>query len=693
MKTLLKWIAASAAALLVLAVATTFALRALVDEERLRSTLLELVNARIDGELRIEGPLAVSLWPALSLNVADVHLTTPHGAPQDFASARELRLGVALLSLLSEQLQVHELHIVGLRLAAACDRSGQCNWASLGGSSADAPPAAAAQAAGGAAAAPLALDIERVRIEDAELGFSDERDGTRLEVKALALSGDGINSRGEPFRVQAEARVLGGSPARETGVALQATFNADANTRTLAITDALLRLEPTGAPALEATLPAAMLDLAASTLQAAQLGLSGTGVAAEASLNADWSRPQAAVANGRLALKQLDLPALLGALGSSLPPALNAEALGRITLVADYDYDPERLRLEQLAVTAGDFDASGRVQLGLGGKRRIDARLTSPELDIDYFLPPPEIPPGNAEEPPPDAGGPGALGALLAVDGAIEANVGRLKRGTLELGEVAARLALAPGNARLERLQATLYGGTLKASGALGARDGGARATVDAALAGVDLAQLLAVTADTRRVGGRVDGSLQLTANGTDTAALLDSLAGPVQLTIADPVIEDFSAEEAICKAAAAINRESLTASFEPVTRLQSMRTALDFRDGVGRFRELGLVLPNMRMDGDGSVDLPRRRLDVRLDVRVTNDLAERDPACRMSRRMLAIDWPLRCAGSFDEEPKKWCGIDKDGLAKIAGQLATDKVQDKLRDKLKDKLGGFLNRD
>ena len=79
----------------------------------------------------------------------------------------------------------------------------------------------------------------------------------------------------------------------------------------------------------------------------------------------------------------------------------------------------------------------------------------------------------------------------------------------------------------------------------------------------------------------------------------------------------------------------------------------------------------------------------VRAKGRVTNDLAERDPACRMSRRMLAIDWPLRCAGSFDEEPKTWCGIDKDGLAKVAGQLATDKVQDKLRDTL----GGFLDRD
>ena len=181
------------------------------------------------------------------------------------------------------------------------------------------------------------------------------------------------------------------------------------------------------------------------------------------------------------------------------------------------------------------------------------------------------------------------------------------------------------------------------------------------------------------------------------TSALLASLAGPLELTIADPVIKDLSVEETICKAAATINRESLSAHFEPVTRLQSVRTTLDFHDGVGQFRELGLLLPNMRMNGQGSVDLPRQRLDVHLDVRVTNDLAERDPACRMSRKMLAIDWPLRCAGSFDEEPKKWCGIDQDGIAKIAGQIATEKVrekvEDKLRDKLKGKLGNFLNRD
>lgn len=698
MKALLKWSAIGIATLLVAGVGATFVLRALVDEERLRTTLLELVNARIDGELRIDGPLQLAVWPTLSVAAKDVHLIAPRGATQELASARELRLGVALLPLLSEELQVHELRLAGLRLAANCDRSGRCNWSALGGTGANGT-AAADTGAGDAAAAPLALGIERIRIDDAEIGYRDERDGTHVEATGLTLAGDDINSRGEAFRLRGEAKIRSGTPAREFALNVQTTARLDGRAHTAALSDALLRLAPAGAPALELRLPAALIDINASTLKAAQLGVSGTDLDASASLDASWGAPQDVRARGKLELLRLDLPALLGALGSSLPPTVNAAALAKVTLSADYAYDSASLALDTLALTAGEFHANGRVRLGLGEKLRVDATLDSPQLDVDYFLPPAEPTAAKQAKPAADsgAGDLSGVGALLAIDGNIEARIGHLKRAPIELDTLQARLALSPGKARLERLQAGLYGGRLDANGDLFAQGTGARMNVDTTLAGVDLERLLAQTADTRRFSGRVDGSLKFAANGASTAALLASLAGPLELAIAGPVIKDLSVEETICKAAATINRESLGAHFEPVTRLQSIRTALDFRDGVGQFRELGLLLPNMRMNGKGSVDLPRQRLDVHLDVRVTNDLAERDPACRMSRQMLAIDWPLRCAGSFDEEPKKWCGIDKDGLAKIAGQIATEKVQekveDKLRGKLKGKLGKFLNRD
>jgi len=154
-------------------------------------------------------------------------------------------------------------------------------------------------------------------------------------------------------------------------------------------------------------------------------------------------------------------------------------------------------------------------------------------------------------------------------------------------------------------------------------------------------------------------------------------------------VLKGLSVEEVICKAAAQLNQEALTANFAPDTHLRGIQAALDFSQGVGNIRQLGAALPDMELRGEGRIDLVRSKLDIQLNTRVTDDLGKLDHACRMSRKMLAIEWPVTCKGRFDEPPKKWCGIDKDDVAKLAAQLATEKVQDKLMKKL----GDFLNRD
>jgi AsmA protein len=252
-----------------------------------------------------------------------------------------------------------------------------------------------------------------------------------------------------------------------------------------------------------------------------------------------------------------------------------------------------------------------------------------------------------------------------------------------------AALTLGKGSARLQKLDARLYGGTLHATGALSADDGGGSMKLAAQLAAVDLKALLAATGGVQKFEGRLNGSLQLAAQGADPAQWKNTLSGPLQLGIDDAVLRGVSVEEVVCQAAAQLNHEALKASFEPVTRFRGVQAALDFQQGVGTFRQLGATVPNMSMRGEGRIDLPRRKLKVQLDTRVTDDLSGRDPACRMTRKMLAIEWPVTCKGSFDEDPKRWCRIDEDDLAKIATQFATEKVQDKLMKKL----GEFLHRD
>ena len=207
MHPLLKWTAVAVAALLVLAGGATVALRALVDEERLKATLIELVNGNVDATLAIDGSMKLSLWPTLALAADDVRLRTPAGAGEDFAAARRLRLGVALLPLLRNELQVSELVLDGLTLNAACDANATCNWAALAGTGQQeqAPPA---DVAAGAPTSPMLLDIARIQVRDSSLVFADQKAGTRYELTDLALEGESITMDGAILSHQGERALL-----------------------------------------------------------------------------------------------------------------------------------------------------------------------------------------------------------------------------------------------------------------------------------------------------------------------------------------------------------------------------------------------------------------------------------------------------------------------------------------------------
>ncbi|HQY70215.1 MAG TPA: AsmA family protein, partial [Pseudomonadales bacterium] len=657
MNPLLKWILTAVVALLLLVGGATVALRVLVDEERLEATLVELVNGNVDATLAIDGGVKLSLWPTLALAADGVRLRTPAGAGEDVATARLLRLGVALLPLLRNELRVSELVLDGLTLNAACDANATCNWAALAGTGQQEQAPPPADVAAGGATAPMLLNIARIRVRDSTLVYTDREAGARYELAGLALDGEDINMDGRPFRLEGGATLTLGAERRELKIALE--------------------------------LPAAAIDANARTLAVPALKLAASGMELDAAVNADWSQRGAATASGTLDLKKLDLPALLQTLGTALPPAVNAAPLADITLGSRFAWAGDKLTLDELKLRAGSFSGAGSAKLGLGGATRIEATISSPELDLDYFLPPQEAPPPATTSAPPAAGAPAeaqGLAALLTVDGNINAKLGRLKRGKLELSDIDARLQMSRGSAQLQKLDARLYGGTLNATGALAATTDTGSMNVSAQVAGVDLQALLASTQQKQQFAGRANGSLTLAATGADPATWKNTLSGPVQLGIDEPVLKDLSVEQVICRAAAQLNQEALTAHFAPDTHLRSIRAALDFSQGVGHIRQLHAAVPDMEMRGEGRIDLPRRKLDIQLNTRVTDDLGKLDHACRMSRKMLAIEWPVSCKGRFDEPPKKWCGIDKDDVVLLAAPAATEKVQDKLMKKLGDLL-------
>jgi uncharacterized protein involved in outer membrane biogenesis len=330
-------------------------------------------------------------------------------------------------------------------------------------------------------------------------------------------------------------------------------------------------------------------------------------------------------------------------------------------------------------LVSGSGEQQGTVGIDLAGNLGLDASAWRATLaDMRLQMSPAE---GNALS---------VQAGQLIVDreGALEITDGTLNLGGLALGGIRASAHREGAVTVLSALQATAYDGTLQASGR---RDPGAQDSVslEAKLTGIDLLALQKAFGKPERIEGRLDGTLRLGAHGGSPAEWRDSLVGPVSISVRDPVLREISVEETVCKAAATLNQEQLTTAFPQTTPLGGLEAALDFHAGVGSFRTLAATLPSMALDGEGRIDLPQRKLKVHVDARITRDLGEVDPACRMTRKMLSLEWPITCRGGFDEDPQQWCRVDSDDVAKIARQLATEKLGDKIRDKLR----GFFGND
>lgn len=98
--------------LLVVVVAGLSALVLLVNPNDFRAYMVRQVEVRSGYELKLEGPLRWHVWPQLSILSGRMSLTAP-GASVPLVSADNMRLDVALIPLLSHQLQVEQVMLKG----------------------------------------------------------------------------------------------------------------------------------------------------------------------------------------------------------------------------------------------------------------------------------------------------------------------------------------------------------------------------------------------------------------------------------------------------------------------------------------------------------------------------------------------------------------------------------------------------
>jgi AsmA protein len=380
----LKWIAYGIGGIVLLAIVVIAIVAATFDPNEYKPQIVNLVKERTGRTLTMDGKIGLMFFPKVGAEVERVTLSEPNGT-QPFARIEQARVALALLPLLSKQIIVDRVTLLGLAVDLVRYRDGRTNFDDLIGAKPAAPAKPAAKPAEAPAGTPFAIDVGGIELRNASIGWRDERDGTDVRLSNVRLRTGRIAS-GVPGKLELAAKVDGKQPQLNLQVDLETGYRLNFETQAVALS--ALELKAAGnAPGLagfEGHLKGEMVDFDPT---AKRVSLSGIELAARSKdgLDGKFSIPKLQVAPERAESKAITGEVRLAKPQQSIDAklALSAlEAKGPEIRFARFDVDLDakqaNLAIQGKLGTPVMLNLDGQtVQLpGIAG----DLTLTGPDL-------------------------------------------------------------------------------------------------------------------------------------------------------------------------------------------------------------------------------------------------------------------------------------------------------------------------
>ncbi|MGE0828425.1 MAG: AsmA family protein [Hyphomonadaceae bacterium] len=541
-------------------------------KEAVRAEIERQVERATERDLTLQS-VNVAFWPALGLSAETVSLSNPQGFPNTpFMRADRAVFAVAILPLITGNIQVKSIILDKPELALAVNRAGAANWAF--------PPSEENQRLD-------ALRIDDLRVNDGRLSFQ--------------------GATGDPFAAE-DVDLSVSMRSLDTPADIDGAF-----------TYLNQRIEAEA----ELALPRAMVEQGETPL---------TAQFESAHVNADFTGAFNAATGaivGRVKAEGASLRETLAWLGSPLGPgagfaAYSAEA--DLAARGSHEDAPTRLTFTNGAFALDAIRASGNVTLDVSEAGRILAHgaLTIPTLDVNPYMPPPAQAAGQGQ-----AGQAGVnvetawsnapidLSGLNAADLNLDLAIGALKfqRMSFTNAQMNLRIANGAADARLTRL--SLYGGS--GTGRLTANANGNRITTELDAQNIQAEPLLRDAIGFDRITGRGRLRASISGAGASQAALMRTLAGNASFTFNDGQYKgvDLAAVARTIQSAMSGQARGTSAA----TDFAELSANFQLNNGVAVTQDLRMLNPFVRLDGQGLIDIGRQTIDMRIAPRAVNSI------------------------------------------------------------------------
>ncbi len=564
------------AALVVVLVAGVVALPFFVPVSVYKTQIEAQAKAATGRDLAIKGDMKLSLFPAVAIEAKDVSFANAAGASTpEMARLKSLKVAVKLMPLLKGSLEVESFILEEPVIVLEIDKQGRANWVF---ETRPATPGAAPQATGSSAAGDIRLG--EVKLKDGRLTYIDARTGEKEELTA-------INATVELPDLDRPMKFDGG--ATWHGKPLTVKLDVDKPRAFMAGQPAGISLLLGGDPV--------------------KIGFKGqvtTSGAGRAQGDVDLAIPSVK-----------DLAAWIGK-----PIDARPNTMGALSISGKLDRQGPKTSFTGAKVSLDQIKGTGDVAVDTSGaKPHLQAKLALDKLDVNPYLPPEAPAPRAGAAPSGQAAQQGwseepiDLSGLKAANADLDLTVGGLVIRKIEIGKGVIKAQLKDGKLALDLSELALYQGsgqakvTLDGSGPMPGVD--ARVT----LSGVQAEPLLKVAADFERLSGTFATEAQITTKGRSQKEMVSALGGQGKFAFTNGAIKGINLGAMV---------RNITTAFTDPTAKETQKT--DFSElggtysvaqGILRNNDLSMKSPLLRVEGKGTVDLPKKTVDYRVEPKV----------------------------------------------------------------------------
>ncbi len=702
----------------------------------------------------------------------------PVSGKQVFGQIDAFSFGVSLGELLRGKVNANGLAIDGLQLNLHKDAQGVTNWSKIGANtssdhSTEKPDQTQPDESTGSSFSINALVLEELRLNNIELQYRDDSNDSNQAITIESLSGENINLQADAFPISATLRLSTDANSSqkvsidiESRLALMGLLDSDTDdntTQQISASDinALINLQAGSADesnAAEFTLTgnatyrlndsAIVLDEVALNSDISQLAITLNAVpVASSDPNA-----KALELSGNVSLAIDNIQRQLNVLGQSAIATADQQVLNNFSLNADIggtlmtgsttqSAGRSQVSLANIKARLDDTTITGAASANIIGSAAptISTNLILDTINLDRYLPAPSGSTGNAASGATASSSANTESDRLPLDLLDHANVfatlaiSELMLNNYQLTDVNGGLEIEGGDLEQLKIDGQFYDAAISLKTSLQrSKLSTPVLRVEQTLEGLNIEKLIAASqpADAQKnlLSGTANTESRLTMIGDSATKWTRSLSGNTKFTLTDGIYHSDNIEYRVCQAVALARNTRLQTGWPTFTALDTLTANIQWQNGVGQLSQLNSGLPNITLDGRGSIDLPAARYVAYLDATITGAIADAedtakgataqttaransddnpltaDPACAINEKYNDIAWPIVCRGGLASNSRAddGCAIDKQAVNQLVRSAAKKEARraierevdkalgDKLDEGIKDLIKGGL---